>query len=743
MGGVSGSATVWLNLKSDSSGFSKGLKDAGKQMSRTGKQMTTKVTLPVLAVGTAVVMTAAKFEKSMNQVRAVTGATGDDFLALQNQAKELGRTTAWSASQAAEGMSFLGMAGLNTTEILATMPTMLSLASAGNLELANAADIATNVMTGYGLTVEELPHAVDVLAKSFTSANVDLEMLGNSFAFAGLSASSVKIPFEETAAAFALMGNAGLQGSRAGTAFRSMINQIAAPTDKAAAAAERLGLEFADAEGNMRPLMDIMGDLRAATAELGGLETKGLVTDMFGIRGGEAPMAILAATNEEFTEMIESVRDAEGHAAGIAEIQLEGFAGAMVKLKSAAEGFAIAIADSGLLEALTAFVMMLTPFVQKLTQADPKLLELGVKIALVAAAVGPALVMIGNLVTAIGTMIPIIGAVGTVLAGPWGIAIALIIAGVALVIANWDSIVAWWQTWGPKLGAQIMEIVQPIVDWWVENWPLIKELFVQVWDGIKEFWATWGPAFMATFKFYWNIIKGVLQSAWNFIKTAIKLAVEIIGGIITFWLKVLTGDWEGAWETLLQTARDVWAILKDWFGEQLEIFVGFWKDTGGTIKELWSAIWSGLLETARAFIGKIGDRLSDFWKFITGGFDDTYEEVEGGSIWPDMWKEMLGTTNWYAQLIEFRIAAMTQYVRDNLTELLDGMVEYNAAFQAVPVGTRENAVWDAFIQQGEDWNALVDKVNAIDVSDQRGRWQKQIGGGYQWVAGDAECGPGG
>lgn len=739
MGGVSGSATVWLNLKTDSSGFSKGLKDAGKQMTKTGKQMTTKVTLPVLAFGSVIVLTASKFEKSMNRVRALTGATGEDFELLNTQAKDLGRTTAFSASQAAEGMGFLAQAGFEVQEIYQAMPAMLDLAASAQMDLASTADIASNIMQGFGIEADETRRVADVLAMTFSSSNVNLSQLSESMKFAAPIAKTAGLTFEETAAAVGVLGNAGIQGSQAGTGLTRVITKLADQSGLAVQALSAMGIATVTADGDLRSLTEIFSELGPMIEDMGGAEKVTLFTELFDLRAAKSG-AVIADVTESMVALGEANQNAEGTAKRIADIQLEGFAGSMVKLKSASEGFAIAIADSGLLEALTGIALALTPLIQKLAQADPKLLQMGVKIALIAAAVGPALVLIGNLVTAIGTMIPIIGAAGVALSGPWGIAIALIVAGVALVIANWDSIVAWWQTWGPKLGAQILEVVQPIVDWWVENWPLIKKLFVQIWDGIKVFWSNWGPAFLATFKFYWNIIKGVLQTTWNGLKLVIKLAVEIIGGLISFWLKVLTGDWKGAWAEIKETAVNVWNILKEWFGEQLEIFVGFWSSTGETIKELWSAIWSGLLQTAKNFISKIGNRLSDFWKFITGGFDDTYEEVEGGSIWPDMWKEMLGTTNWYAQLIEFRIAAMTQYMRDNLTKLLDGMVEYNEVFQAVPVGTRDEKVWEAFAE----WKEKVEKVNAIDTATMgKGRWQKLPGGGYQFVDRSAECGPGG
>ena len=173
-----------------------GLKTAGIAMTAAGAAI-----LAPLAAGVKIF---AEYEQNMAKVRAVSGATEAEFAALDAVAREMGRTTVFTARESAEALSFMAMAGMEAHDSVAALPHVLNLAAAGQLELGNAADIVTNIMAGYGLTTEELGLAVDVLTKGFTSANTDLQQLGDAFTYAGPVAKAAGIEFEETAAALAL-----------------------------------------------------------------------------------------------------------------------------------------------------------------------------------------------------------------------------------------------------------------------------------------------------------------------------------------------------------------------------------------------------------------------------------------------------------------------------------------------------------------------------------------------------------
>ena len=280
----------------------------------------------------------------MNRVKAVSGAVGDQFEALRDQAKELGATTQFSATQAADAMGFLAQAGFEADEILGAMPSTLQLAAAANVDLATSADIASNVLSGYGLEVEQLGHANDVLVKAMTSTNTDLLQLGEAMKYAGPIASAAGISFEEAAAAIGLMGNAGIQGSMAGTSLRGAISRILSPTKEMADAMNAAGLSFTDSAGRLKPLDQIIQALEPHGNDAG------LMMELFGQRAGPAMAALVSQGSNALTNLQSELVNSGGTAARIAGVQMEGFNGAMKSLKSAFEALQIAVGESGLLD---------------------------------------------------------------------------------------------------------------------------------------------------------------------------------------------------------------------------------------------------------------------------------------------------------------------------------------------------------------------------------------------------------
>ena len=388
----------------------------GQSMTAAGTMMSTRVTAPIVGAGIAILATAGNFQAGMNRVRAVSGATGDQFDALQGQAKELGRTTQFSASQAADAMGFLAMAGFDANEILGAMPGTLNLAAAAQMDLGSAADIVSNILTGYGMEVSDLAHVNDVLVKAMTNANVDLTMLGESMKFAGPVAAAVGIDFEEAAAAIALMGNAGIQGSMAGTSLRGAITRLLNPTKEAAETISDLGLQVTDTEGNFLPLVEIVRQLEDSGANASDMMT------LFGQRAGPAMQALVDQGADSLENFTGELVDSGGTAERIAAVQMEGLNGSLKALKSAFEGLMIAIAEAGLLDFMAGVIQRATGFIQNLAETDSKLLRVGVAIAGIAAAIGPTLLVLGKLIAIFGALA---NPVGLIILGIAGLGIAI------------------------------------------------------------------------------------------------------------------------------------------------------------------------------------------------------------------------------------------------------------------------------------------------------------------------------
>ena len=204
---------------------------------------------------------AREFEQSMADVSAITGATGEDFEALEKLARDMGATTAHSATSAADGIQFLGMAGFETDQIMSALPATLGLASAAGMELGQAADISSNILSGMGMSADDLDGVVDKLAQTSRNANTDVGQLGEAFKMVGPTAAAAGLSFDDTTASLGLLANAGLQGSIGGSSLNSALRSMINPSKEAAREAEKLGLTFLDANGKMLPMSNILTQL--------------------------------------------------------------------------------------------------------------------------------------------------------------------------------------------------------------------------------------------------------------------------------------------------------------------------------------------------------------------------------------------------------------------------------------------------------------------------------------------------
>jgi TP901 family phage tail tape measure protein len=396
-------------------------KKVGEAAETLGKNLSVFVTAPLVAFGATSIKTAGDFEAAMNRVAGITRATGVEFQQLENLAKELGATTQFSASQAADAMGFLAMAGFDTNQIMEALPGTLELAAAGSLDLARAADIASNVLTGYGLQAEEVGRVNDVLALASISANTNVEQLGNAFKFVAPVAAAMGVTIEESAAAIGIMSDAGIQGEMAGTALRNILAELAKESDT-------LGVSVYDTNGVMLPLADILAQL----------ESRGFTTaesmGEFGMRAGPALQALLSRGSGALRDLTTNLEGAGGTAARLAATNMEGFNGAVLNLRSAVEGLQIAIAQSGLLDFFQSLVERLTGVIRQLSTLDPAVLRVITVVSGLAAAVGPLLFVFGRLLVEIPRMVAAFnvlrGAMLLLFAPPAGIFLA---AGAAVV----------------------------------------------------------------------------------------------------------------------------------------------------------------------------------------------------------------------------------------------------------------------------------------------------------------------
>lgn len=292
------------------------------------------------------VVSAAQFERKLTEAMAVMGASGEEIEIFRQKALDLGRTTEFTASQAAEGFLMLGRAGVKGAEALGALPTALNLAMAGAMDLGQATDIVTNIMTSFRLGVEELPRVADMLTAAFTNSNSTLVELGESFKYVGSIASGVGGDFADVTAALGALHNAGMKGSMAGTALRGTLSALLNPTREEAELMDELsrrmggaGLQIMDAQGRFVGFVSLLEQLERAGI------TAGEALELFGDRAGTGMAALLGQGSEAVRKMLEAVRQSEGETDRIAVQMNTNLVGAWRNFQSAVEGLAIAIGD--------------------------------------------------------------------------------------------------------------------------------------------------------------------------------------------------------------------------------------------------------------------------------------------------------------------------------------------------------------------------------------------------------------
>jgi TP901 family phage tail tape measure protein len=307
----------------------------------------------------------ASFEQSMAQVRAITNATDEQMAVLTATARELGATTEFSASQAADALKFLGMAGFTAEQSVAAIPDVLNLATAAALDLGTAADIASNVMSGFGIAADNASRVTDVLAAASSRANTDVSQLGSAIAYVGPVAAAMGIDIGDAAAAIGVLSDAGIQGSSAGTGLRRVLSSLASPTKQAADVLASLGVSVDEVNPATQELTEIINRLSGV-----GLSAADALT-IFGDRGGPAILA-LVENNERVGELASQLSNVEGEAQRMAETMRDTLTGDAKSLGSAIQELALALNDeTGLSNFLRTATQAMTSFVREINRALP------------------------------------------------------------------------------------------------------------------------------------------------------------------------------------------------------------------------------------------------------------------------------------------------------------------------------------------------------------------------------------
>ncbi len=392
------------------------LKNIGDGLTKVGDKLTTHVSLPLLAVGGVALKTGMDFEAEMSRVKAISGATGDEFKLLEDQALSLGQSTAFSASECAQGMENLASAGFSVNEITEAMPGLLDLAASSGEDLASSLEIAASTLRGFGLEAKTAGHVADVLAKNAADTNAAVADTGEAMKYAAPVAHSFGLTMEEVTAAIGLMANAGIKGSQAGTTLRASLTRLAKPAKPAAEAMEKIGFTAFDTTGKMKPLNVMIGDLQTSLKGMTDQQKNATIATIFGQEALSGILALMDAGPSKINELTNGFNNCDGAASEMARTMQDNTKASIEQAFGAMETASIKMLQVAA-PAIKSIADGIGNLADKFSALTPETQELILKMGLAAVAAGPLLSVVGKGISLFTTLGPLIAGAGTATAG--------------------------------------------------------------------------------------------------------------------------------------------------------------------------------------------------------------------------------------------------------------------------------------------------------------------------------------
>lgn len=586
----------------------------------------------IAGLGVAAVKTTADFDSEMSKVSAISGATGTDLDKLRGKAREMGAKTKFSASEAAQGMQYMAMAGWKTQDMMDGLEGIMNLAAASGEDLASTSDIVTDALTAFGLSAKDSSHFSDILAAASSNANTNVSMMGETFKYAAPVLGSLGYTAEDAALAIGLMANAGIKSSQAGTSLRGAITNLAKPTDTVAAAMDKYGISLTDSSGKMLSLRELMEQLRQKLGGLSEAEQAQAAAALFGKNAMSGMLAIINGSDKDFEKLAGAIDNCDGSSEKMANTMNDNLQGQITILMSQLQELAISFGEI-LMPKIRDIVTHVQNFVDKLNAMDEGQKETILRIGMFVAALAPMLMGLGKVITfsanvsrALGTL-----SAGLVKAGGFsGVftkALGLITSPAAIVVGAIAAITAviihLWNT-----NEDFRNTITAI-------WQKIKDAFTTFAAGISERLSALGITFSdvtSAIKTIWdgfcNLLAPVLEAAFNTIAIALQTAFNVILGIWDVFSAVFSGDWSGAWEAVKGIFLSVWDGLKEYFSTIIGAVKGVADVFLGWFGTNWETVWNGV----KTFFEGIWNGISSFFEGIWNGISTFCTTVCNGIV---------------------------------------------------------------------------------------------------------------
>ncbi|EGQ2790171.1 phage tail tape measure protein, partial [Staphylococcus pseudintermedius] len=620
------------------------LTSVGESMKSVGRSMSMYVTAPVVAGFGLAAKKSIDFDDSMRKVKATSGATGKEFNLLRDKALEMGAKTKFSASESAEALQYMSLAGWDTKDMLNGIDGVMQLAAASGEDLAQVSDIVTDGLSAFGLKAKDSSHFADVLAQTSSKANTDVSGLGEAFKYVAPVAGSFGFSVEDTSIALGLMANSGVKASQAGTALKSMMTKLAKPTGEAKKTMESLGISITDSEGKMLPFRDIMDQLRGSLGGLSKAQQSAAVKTLFGQEAMSGILPIINASDEDYQKLTKSIDNSAGASKRMSDEMEGGIGGSIRKMKSAIESMAISIGDvlaPHIRRAADFLAMLADKFTSMPGWVKTGVVGLGVFAAslgplilttgMFTAALGSIMTTLGPLMTGIvkagglmnflGTKAPfaakgltLVGGAFKFMLGPVRLAIAAVVAiGTAFVVAYKKS---------ETFRNIVHTVIDPVVNAFKNLWNTAKEVFnslksllsgntLPTVDLLSKIMpkATANRVTVNLMKVRQTFIN-VFNAIWNFGR-------EIGGKIASFWKQ--NGD------DVIQAFVNIGNFFKGFFIELRNLIGPNLRELGTLVKTIFTNIIVPTIQIAMKVIWEV---MKFLWPLIKTLIVDTWNNIK-------------------------------------------------------------------------------------------------------------------
>lgn len=637
------------------------LQAVGDKVSGVGQKLL-PVTGVVTGLGTAAVKTAADFDSAMSKVAAVSGATGSDFDKLRDKAREMGAKTKFSATEAADAMNYMAMAGWKTEDMLSGIEGVMYLAAVSGEDLATTSDIVTDALTAFGLTAGDSGHFADVLAAASSNANTNVSMMGETFKYCAPVAGALGFSVEDTAEAIGLMGNAGIKASQAGTSMRSIMTNLTGDVKLSGAAIGDVTIATTNADGSMRSLSAILADCRVAFGGMTEAEKANNAEALVGKNAMSGFLALMNAAPEDIAKVSGAVNNCKDAAKNMADTMQDNLEGQLTILKSQLQELAISFGDL-LMPAVRSIVSGLQGMVDMLNAMPDGVKQVIMIIALLAAALGPVLIIIGKVISAVGTIMTIVpklaGVINTVktafgalnavmLANPIAIVIAAIAALVAAFVYLWNTNEEFRQFWislWESVKETAIQCWQAISAFLSQAWEAIQNTAVSVWNGIRDFFSGLWTGIQTLFTTVVNAIAGFLSGAWNAVKGTVVSVWNAISQFFTsVWngIRNVTSVVVNGIRSFLQSAwNGIRALITTVMNGIKSVVTAVWNGIRSVItrvmngiRSVVSSVWSGIRNTISSIVNGIKNTVSNafhaMWSGIRSTISGIYNTIRDG-----------------------------------------------------------------------------------------------------------------